>query len=308
MSVIANLAPVTPAAPPATANRSTFMPFFEEQGKRPMVAADRVWFESGPGFYQSFPFHTIINDQSSLSEVFRNWRVLAARFPRMPSAPVPSSVLWVRRTPYSIDDLSGNARSKIRRGLKKTRVEQIDFSTLVSLGLPLVASTAARQRVRFGARQVGSWKRMCTAAARHPSLEAWAGFVGQDLAAFAVCFQVEDCYQISTVRSNSELLSAYPNNAVIHAALEAGFQKPGITMACYGLASLDRGTEGLNDFKRGAGFEAEPIDDVILGRLPILAARSSARVLDRFSTRSHRVAQLATVAHTMAWWRRDGAA
>ena len=51
---------------------------------------------------------------------------------------------------------------------------------------------------------------MCDVAARHPMMEAWGGFVGGALAVFAVCFQVEDCFQISTVRSDSELLSSYP--------------------------------------------------------------------------------------------------
>jgi len=292
---------------PSSLDRSRYRDYFAELRKHPIVSGDTLWFESGPSFYQSFPFHEVHKAADvDLRDVFRSPRALAARYAQVPEQgrrSAPSS-LWVRREPYSLDVLSSNTRSKVRRGLKNTSVERIDFATLLDRGFPLVASTAARQRVRFGNRQAASFTRMCETAARHPMMEAWGGYVGDALAVFAVCFQVDDCLQISTVRSDSELLNSYPNNALIHTLMDGAYQRAGVTSVCYGLASLDRGTGGLSDFKRSAGFDPEPIDDVIVGRMPILAARGGAPILRRIAGRSHRLAQFATIAETVSWWRR----
>jgi hypothetical protein len=291
---------------PASATRAAFRPYFSELGKHPFEADGTLWFESGPGFYQAFPFHQVMPlGRPALEPIFEHRRVVAARFASAPrQTETPSrSVLWIRRTPYALDELSANARSKARRGLKATTIDRLDFITLRRLGLDLVASTAARQRVRFGDRQAGAFRRVCEVAVHHHQIEAYGAFVGSRLAAFALCFQVEDCFQISTVRSDSAHLKSYPNNALIHSLMASAWDRPGVDAVCYGLASLDRGTAGLDDFKRSAGFDGEAIDDVIVARFPILAARAAATVFERVRPGSHRAAQYATIARTAAWWR-----
>ncbi len=289
-------------------SRLEYLDYFDDLGKHPIVAGDVIWFESGRCFYQSFPFHVVHGaGDVAVDEVFDHRRVLAARFAQTPKDHPQSrhrSVLWIRTAPYSISDVSSNSRSKIRRGLRSARVEQISFADVLRMGVPLAASTARRQRVVFGDRHATAWRRMCTVAERHPLLEAWGTFIGGALAAFAICFRVEDCFQISTVRSDSALLGSYPNNALIHTLLEEGFTRCGVRSVCYGLASLDRGTKGLDDFKQSAGFEAVNVDDVIVGRLPVLSARVAGVALERVAPRSHRLGQLATIAQSVSWWRR----
>lgn len=292
---------------PTSVDRSRYHDYFAALRRYPIASGDTLWFQSGPSFYQSFPFHEVHKAADvNLRDVFRSPRAMAARYAQVPEEGrrSASSALWARREPYSLNDLSSNTRSKVRRGLKNTTIERIDFPTLLDRGFPLVASTAARQRMRIGNRQAASFRRMCVTAAKYPMMEAWGGYVGDALAVFAVCFQVDDCLQISTVRSDSELLNSYPNNALIHTLMEGAYERAGVTSVCYGLASLDRGTGGLNDFKRSAGFDPEPIDDVIVGRMPILAARAGAPILGRIANRSHRLAQFATIADTVSWWRR----
>lgn len=288
-------------------DRHRFVDYFSELGRRPVIVDGGVWYETGPTFMQRFPFHEVVSQGSSPGrELFQSRRVQAARFGRVPEAGSSgNSALWVRREPYTIDSVSSNARSKIRRGLKRTSVERVSFSDLRDAALPLLASTALRQRVRFGAKHSDSWQKLCDTASRHDMMEAWAGRVDGNLAIFAVCFEVENCFQISTVRSDSEQLSNYPNNALLHTLMEEAQNREHVDTLCYGLASLDRGTSGLDDFKRRAGFDAEPIDDVIVARHPVAAAGMAGRLLSRVEDRNHRLAQLSTIASTVRWWRTD---
>lgn len=290
---------------PSPPDRASFFDYFQELGRHPVTDGDLIWFERAPTFYCAFPFHEIRPaDDISLRPLFRHPRVLAARYAQQPVGTGPaSSHLWIRRRPYSIDELSSNTRSKIRRGLKNVRIEQVDFRSLRTRGFALVESTAARQRVGIRGRHRSSWEKTWSVSARFPFVEAWGGFVGSELAVFSVCFQVEDCFQIWMLRSDSEQLGRYPNNALIHTLLEEGFRRPGVSCVCYGFASLDRGTTGLDEFKRSAGFDPEPVDELVVGRLPILALRAGAAVLQRFSTKRHGLAQAATVAQSGRWWR-----
>lgn len=285
--------------------RRRFLDWFADLGQHPIEAGDHLWFERSPFFYYAFPFHDVPSaEQVARRELFGHRRVLAARFGQQPAGDRPDrSVLWIRRTPYTLDELSSNTRSKVRRGLKNTTVERVEFAALRQAGLELIESTAARQRVSIGRRHHSSWQRTCDVSQRFPFIEAWAGFVERQLAVFAVCFQVEDCFQIWMLRSDSNQLGKYPNNALVHALMEEGLGRPGVSSVCYGFASLDRGTTGLNEFKRSAGFDAEPVDDVIVGRLPILAVRAGGNVLERLASRRHGVAQAATLAKTVGWWR-----
>jgi len=287
--------------------RARFIDYFGDLGRHPQLVDGGVWYETGPGFMQRFPFHEVVPLSSTPGQgLFRTRRVQAARFGRQPAVEdAPSSSLWIRRRPYSIDDLSANTRSKVRRGLKRTRIERVDFSELRTAAIDLLASTAERQGVSYRDRDAKRWSQFCDVAPRHNMIEAWAGYVDDQLAIFAVCFEVENCFQISTVRSDSALLNHYPNNALVHTLMTEADKRDSVDTVCYGLASLDRSTSGLNDFKLRAGFEAEPIDDVILARQPFASARVLGRGLSRVEARSHRWAQAATVARSVAWWKSD---
>lgn len=291
---------------PGARPRTDFLPYFEGLGAHPVEAGGMVWFESGPSFYQSFPFHVVLKSSDAVRGVFDQNRALAARFPVEPPAlpNAETSGLWIRRVPYNLDDLSSNNRSKVRRGMKRTTIEQIDFGDVATAGLKLAVSTAERQGVRFSRRHSDRWHRMCMVARRHPMMEAWAGLVDGEIAVLAIAFCVEGCYQISTVRSDARFLSSYPNNALIHHLLGEGFSRAGVASVCYGLASLDRGTEGLNEFKRSSGFGYEPVVDHLVARLPVLAAGRAFLGARRLVPASHRAAQLETVARSMSWWRR----
>jgi hypothetical protein len=290
---------------PAPPDRMAFVDYFKLHGRHPIVVKDVVWFERAPGFYCAFPFHDIrLADDIALPALFRHPRVLAARYAQRPMlAGEGRSHLWVRRRPYSLDELSANTRSKIRRGLRNVQIERVEFRSLRERGFALIESTAARQRVGIRARHRASWERTWSASEQFSFIEAWGGFVGRELAVFSVCFQVEACFQIWMLRSDSTQLGRYPNNAMVHTLMEEGFRRPGVSCVCYGFASLDRATTGLDEFKRSAGFDPEPVHEVIVGRLPILALRAGAAALERVSTKRHGLGQAASVARSAEWWR-----
>lgn len=303
-----------PSAPGRRWEASDFVEFFTQTGRRPILGLEHLWYPSFPGCFQSFPYHRVVeHPRDELRRIFEDRRCLAVRFPTSEedrSAGVTrdelhldTGVLFVRRRPYSINDLSRNTRSRVRRGLKACTVERVEPGSLARAAQPLVASTAGRQGTGWVRLQVRRWERFCQSAQRHRAFEAWAARVQGQLAAVAVCFTVEECYQVSSVRSDAAHLGSYPNNALMHTILESVSNRAEITQVCYGLGSLDRRTVGLHDFKLSMGFEAQPVRDNIVSRYPL---RIPPQLISLMTSpqRPHRLAQLGTAASQLVSLRR----
>lgn len=286
---------------PAGRRREDFLEYFEAIDRHPLVGGAFVWLRTAVGVYQSFPFHVVADGPGAGRGAFRHPQVMAVRFPVRADEATATGALWTRLTPYQLDELSSNTRSKVRRGLKRTQVRRVRFADIREDGVRLAVSTATRQGGTFTDAQAALWRRTCDVADRTEGVEAWAGYVDDELAVLATCYHVEDCFQISALRSDDRLLSAYPNNAMMHTLLEDGFSRPGTTSVCYGLASLDKATTGLNEFKLAAGFEALPVRDTVLARLPVVAAARAARPLIGRLPASHRSGQLQTLVGQLAW-------
>lgn len=123
----------------------------------------------------------------------------------------------------------------------------------------MAADRATLERQGRPARLEGSrWARYWAAATATPGMEGWGAFVGDDLAAFLVSVQFGDSVEFLLARSRSDLLDAYPNNALIFSVAEEMLVRRGLREITFGLESLES-VGPLDQFKFGMGFEARPL-------------------------------------------------
>lgn len=236
-----------------------------EQG-REVVEAGGCWWYNAYGQRRvlfAFPPHRLVSPtEVEVDGIFR--QVPSAWALRHICAAAPeaaSSCLWVRRRPYTIETLSANHRSKVRRGLKQCEVRPISFDELAASSHRAQSDTRrrhGRSEAAFGVSE---------AMRRSSAWQAWGAFVDGELAAFVVTLEVEGQVHIQVNRSTSALLKHYPNNALIFRVTEEALARPAIEAVCYGWESLTR-QESLEQFKLGMGFEREPV-----GQRMVLAPR-----------------------------------
>jgi hypothetical protein len=158
---------------------------------------------------------------------------------------------------YGMDALSANIRSKVRRGLKRCRIEPVPFAVIAVEGRRAHQDTLARQG-RDGVLEGERWDRFWTAAAATPGVEGWAAWSGDVLAAFLVTVTFEDGVEFLLARSCSDELNAYPNNALIFQIAEEMLVRRGVPEITFGLESLEP-VGPLDQFKFGMGFQPRPL-------------------------------------------------
>jgi len=90
-------------------------------------------------------------------------------------------------------------------------------------------------------------------------MEGWAAYVGDELAAFLVTVSFADGpVDFLLARSRSELLSSYPNNALIYTCTEEMLVRRGSPKITFGLESLEP-VGALDQFKYGMGFRTDDV-------------------------------------------------
>jgi hypothetical protein len=170
---------------------------------------------------------------------------------------------------YGLESLSANVRSKVRRGLKRCRVEALSFAVLQEAGRRAHEDTVARQG-RPGVLAGEHWERFCRAAASTHGFEAWGAWSGDTLAAFLVTVTFDDAVEFLLARSRSDALNAYPNNALLFTVTEEMLVRRRQPQITFGLESLEP-VGPLDEFKFSMGFRAQPLRQRVVFH-PILGA------------------------------------
>jgi hypothetical protein len=232
----------------------------ERSGHRVVRTASAWWYEAHPHWFLSIPFHTELNPSAAeLAEVFDGgaWVIRL-------SCPISIGTASYRSAcddpGYSLSTLSSTARRATRRGLESCTVRRLPFAELESRGgLGLSRSTFVRQHRKVPADHDQYWRRHFAAAGRSDTAECWGAFAGENLVAFLIAITIDDCVYLPVLKSSSEHLSEYPNNALVYSLTRDALSRPAITEVSWGLESLLPDLAGLERFKRGMGFEQRPI-------------------------------------------------
>lgn len=236
----------------------TFVNFLAASGHRVVQTESAFWYDASRSFFLSVPSHHHLRPgQTELREVLRHQPCFGVRFPAPVDGPGKLSYQIVcDMAGYGLERLSANVRSKVRRGLRRCEVKRVSFGEVATLGRAANMDTLSRQgrSWRFGGSQ---WERYWKAADQ-PGMEGWGAFAGGELAAFLLTAELGDCVEFLLARSRSDLLDAYPNNALIFTVAEEMLVKRGVRKITFGLESLEP-VGPLDQFKFGMGFRREPI-------------------------------------------------
>lgn len=236
----------------------SFASFLAAAGHRVVRTNSAFWYDATRGFFLSLPSHHQLRPESAeLREVLGHRPCFGVRFPAPVDGPGRMSYQIVcDNRSYGLAELSANVRSKVRRGLRRCEVRPVPFRDLAVLGRAADVDTLSRQgrSWRFGGKQ---WDRYWKAADR-PGMEGWGAFVGNELAAFLLTVDLDDCVEFLLARSRSDLLDAYPNNALLFSVTEEMLVKRGKEKITFGLESLES-VGPLDQFKFGMGFRREAI-------------------------------------------------
>jgi hypothetical protein len=238
---------------------AAYADFLRAVGHRVVSTRTAYWYDASRLFFLSAPPNRLYTPTSDeLRTVLRTLPCLGVRFAAPLQGPGKLSYQIVCDLPsYGLEALSGNVRSKVRRGLKRCRIEPLSFSVLALEGRKANADTVARQG-REGVLAGGQWERLCNAAAATRGFEAWGAWCGEDLAAFLVTVSFRDRVEFLLARSSSAHLGSYPNNALIYSVAEEMLVRRGVPEITFGLESLEP-VGPLDEFKFGMGFRRQPL-------------------------------------------------
>lgn len=235
--------------------------FYQSLGRQ-TIESESCWWYNAYGqrtFYFAFPPQRLITPQpAEIGRIFAQLPALSALRYLSPAGNGQSnSYRWIRRAPYSIDSLSANSRSKIRRGLRHCTIRPVSFEELAAQGQLAQHDTMLRQGKPARDYDAGQ-----LAQPGH-SYAAWGAWIDDDLAAFVITQQIDDWVYIQVNRSVNRYLRHYPNNALVYTVTSRLLETPGISTVSYGWESLTP-LESLDNFKLSMGFEQEAARQVIL--------------------------------------------
>jgi hypothetical protein len=270
-------------------NAAAYAGFLQAIGHRVVSTPSAYWYDASRWFYLSAPpnrLYTPTDDE--LRTVLRPFSCLGVRFAAPLQGPGKLSYQIVcDNREYGIESLSANVRSKVRRGLKRCRVEPAAFAVIQTAGLRAHEETVARQG-REGVLSGERWQRFCQAAAATPGIEGWGAWCGEVLAAFLVTVTFERSVEFLLARSCSDQLGAYPNNALIFTVAEEMLVRRGVAEITFGLESLEP-VGPLDQFKFGMGFRRFPLRQRVVFHplLRGLLRRAPVRALFRHWSERH---------------------
>jgi hypothetical protein len=217
------------------------------------------WFNCGARVFSSLPYHRDVDAHSiDLREILRS-DGLVARFGCPVDQGVPSFRIVCDAKDYDFPLLRSRTRTQVRRGLEVCHVERIEFQQLQKLAMSLNADTLIRQGRKVPSDLQNYWSRYYQQAALTQGAEAWAAFVGADLAAYLISFMIDDVANLLIVRSSSQHLECYPNNALLFQFLSTRLKDSDVRMVSYGYESIQSDLGSLDQFKLGMGFRKDPV-------------------------------------------------
>ncbi|RMD83833.1 MAG: GNAT family N-acetyltransferase [Candidatus Dadabacteria bacterium] len=236
--------------------------FFARSGFSVHRHAQTRWYEAGPRFLLAVPTHRpieIAHDEAVA--ILRSSGALGLRYVSAGRCGRESWRMVLDDPEYALEKLSGNTRSKIRRGLKHNDIRRVSGADLKKFGEQAFLDTVARQgrSNRYG---IDRWHRLLDAADRTPGIEIWSAWHEDRLAAYLLIMLFEDACEFYEARSRNDCLRLYPNNALIYHLAHSLLSRrivPRITFGIEGLEELDT----LDQFKLTMGFHKEPIRQAV---------------------------------------------
>jgi hypothetical protein len=250
--------------------------FLERLGHHVVETPSSLWYDVGPRFYLNFPHYPPVEPgPEELSGFFRRLALGVRYFAPAGGPGRPSYALVCRDKAYDIERLGANARSKLRRGLRRCRVERLDPAYVRAHGRRAEEDTMRRTRTR----PRHAWDAYWRAVEASSGVEVWGAFVDDTLAAYALGGVAAPHAEIWDSRSITDLLRHYPNNAVIYTMVRDLLSRPDIEQVCFGVEPVED-VGSLEQFKESMGFARTPVRQHVVLH-PVLGRVARGRAVRR---------------------------
>lgn len=237
--------------------------FMELRGRRVVDGLGALWHGVEGGFYMSVPYQLRLDpDAQEADDFLRSHRAVGIRFPSLCTPGVASGLYVCRRKPYAIESVHRKQRYRVRRGLERCRIRQVEESELLTQGLRLNLDTMHRQGrydSEFG--DPRRWRCLVGAVRRCPPVVPVGAFVGGRLAAYMITCREDGWLHILHQMSSAEHLDDFPNHALTFQVTKEAAEDPSLDAVCYGVLGLVK-TEGLHEYKLRFGYELVPHNSV----------------------------------------------
>ena len=245
--------------PSSSMTSESMSSFFADAGFKVHSSESADWYEAGARFMLSLPSHrSVVVSEAEAKRVLRDTGAVGLRYVTdVAEGSRESYQIVAKGADYCLENLASNARSKIRRGLKRHELARISGEELETAGLQAFMDTLDRQDRRSRS-SLESWKRLLRAADRQEAVEIWGAWHGDTLAAYLMIFLIDDVCEFYQGRSRNDYLKHYPNNALVYYLTEEMLAKRGLREVTYGLESLEP-VSSVDAFKWSMGFERKPI-------------------------------------------------
>jgi hypothetical protein len=230
-------------------------------GYRVEESSQGIWIGISHGFFNRVPlYETAPPTEEEMRCLLRRYPILGLHYALEPSGRgKPSHVFFVRGPDYGLKDLRPKMRTRVRRGLENCQLRQMSFDALQRLAMPLNRDTLARQgRDDPTFSDPERWTRFCHAGRQFEGAQVWGAFFGDELAAYAVVFQLGDVVNLMYQMSSTSLLHSNANPALDFGLTQTMLSSPDVQAVYFGPGG-QWSSQGLDDYKRRLGFAKEPV-------------------------------------------------
>ncbi len=255
---------VTPDRSPVPMDAEGLRAFFERVGYRTLTSPSAVWYEAGPRFLLSLPSHRAVSvPEEEARELLHREKLAGLRYiSDERDGGRESFQIVASGSDYGLERLSGNSRSKVRRGLKRNEVRRTSGAEVSEHAETAFRETLARQG-RASEAAIATWRRLMKAADEEPGIEIWSAWHEGELASYLLVMFLDDVVEFYQARSRNELLRHYPNNALIFTLAEDLLARRGVREITFGIESPEDVAE-LDAFKYSLGFVHKPIRQKVI--------------------------------------------
>ena len=252
---------------------SEYAKFCLSIGYKVLETPHGVWIGPRYGFFSRLPLYETTPPQEQELETFFNQQsILGINYAAASGCKGKISYnYFVRDHNYNMNNLNTNCRRNVQKGLNCCQVRPMSFDELYRLGMPLNQDTLCRQgRSDHFISNPNQWKRLCRAGEELDQIEAWGAFVQGELGSYIITTRLGPVVSVLYNHSRTSLLVSHPSPALYFSMIQTLMQRPGIEAVYNGVEWLTTRT-GLDRFKQGMGFIAEPV--VLVTQLRPLASR-----------------------------------
>lgn len=240
---------------------SSYTKFCVSIGYKVLETPNSVWIGPRYGFFSRMPLYEKTPPQEQeLEFLYHHHRILGVNYAAESGCKGKTSHnYFVRDRTYDLKNLNMNCRRNVQKGLKSCQVRPMTFDELYRLGMPLNLDTLNRQgRSDPIFSNTDQWQRLCRAGEELEQIEAWGAFVQGELGSYIITTRLGPVVSVLYSHSRTSLLNSHASPALYFSMIQTLMQRPDIE-AVYNGAEWLTTSMGLDRFKQGMGFIAEPV-------------------------------------------------